>query len=288
MPTISSAFAPFIPLTSHFGVVRGRKGKDHHLSMSTLEPSRTKKLTTKKQRKLVKKSENGCRVANKVTVTVRNAGKSSAYTTEKNKYMKAFKPLKDLVLRSKVSGKVVDVCDFGAFVNIGYATRGSRAGTALLHISQIQDDRIENIHDFVKVGDVIEGARVISVNLEKGEVGLSLRACYPKCRDITTLKVGDELEGKVDSVVPYGVFVDVGANVNALLHISRITGGAIENIRHHLNEGDAVLVRVIYINKEKETMAVSMLDETADQYLDCRMSQRIKRFCYCWDLSRGF
>lgn len=108
---------------------------------------------------------------------------------------------------SKISGKVVDVCDFGAFVSIGYNTRGSRSGTALLHISQLSDKKISNIHDEIKAGDDIEGARVISVDLRKGEVGLSLRAQRPKRRDFAKLKVGDELEGKVASVVSYGTLL---------------------------------------------------------------------------------
>lgn len=164
------------------------------------------------------------------------------------------------------------MCDFGAFINIGYASRG------LLHISQIQDTRVANINNVFKVGDTVEGARVINVDLAKGEVGLSLRSKRPKRVDLNKFKVGDTLEGKVDSVVSYGVFVDVGASTNALLHISRITGSAIENIRHHLNEEDPVSVHVIDIDVERKTMAVSMLDKKADQYLDRRMSQRMKRF----------
>ena len=128
------------------------------------------------------------------------------------------------------------------------------------------------------MGDTIKDARVISVDARKGEVGLSLRAKRSKRSDFTKLTVGDQIEGRVDSVVSYGVFIDVGTNVNALLHISRITGGAIENVRHHLNEGDPVSVHVIDLDKKKKTVAVSMLDKKADQYLDRRMSQRLKRF----------
>lgn len=198
------------------------------------------------------------------------------YNSKKNN--RTFKPLKDLVLGSKVSGTVVDVCDFGAFVNIGYATRGSRAGTALLHISQIKNEKIKNIHDVIQVGDVIEGARVIGVDPKKGEVGLSLRSRRQKRKDFQSLKVGDEVEGKVDSLLSYGAFIDVGCDVNGLLHISRITGGAIENIRHHLNEGDPVSVHIIDIDADRKTMAVSMLDKKADLYLDRRMKQRMKKY----------
>jgi len=122
----------------------------------------------------------------------------------------------------------------------------------------------------------VRDARVITVDSTKGEVGLSLRNPRHKRRDLRTVKTGEVLEGKVDKIVPYGAFVDVGASVNPLLHISRITGGAIENIRHHLNEG--VTVHVINVDLEKKTMAVSMLDRKADLYLDRRMSQKMKRF----------
>lgn len=193
---------------------------------------------------------------------------------------KSFKPLKDLKLGSSVSGVVVDVCDFGAFVDIGYATRGSRAGTALLHISQITDERISSAGDVLSVGQKLEDGqlRVISVDPVKGEAGLSLRARRPRRTDFAKLEVGARMDGRVSGVVPYGAFVDVGANVNGLLHISRITGGAIENVRHHLNEGDSVSVHIVDIDRKRKKMAVSMLDKKADQYLDRRMSQRLKRY----------
>lgn len=116
------------------------------------------------------------------------------------------------------------------------------------------------------------------MDLAKGEVGLSLRSRRPKRRDVSTVKVGDELEGKVDSILPYGAFVDVGVTCNGLLHISRITGGVIGNIRHHLNEGDPVTVHVIDVDAGKKTLAVSMLDKKADLYLDRRLSQKMKKF----------
>jgi general stress protein 13 len=107
---------------------------------------------------------------------------------------------------------------------------------------------------------------------------LSLRSRRQKRKDFLSLKVGGEVEGKVDSLLSYGAFIDVGCDVNGLLHISRITGGAIENIRHHLNEGDPVSVHIIDIDADRKTMAVSMLDKKADLYLDRRMKQRMKKY----------
>lgn len=269
------AFAPSTQTNSRYNArLKGREVDILHSSVATPEVAVAESTKTKSPKKRKQKSMK----KGKKRVIVKSVPKRNKSKGKGSEINKSFKPLKDLKLGSKVSGTVVDVCDFGAFVNIGYATRGSRSGTALLHISQIQNKKISNIRDTIKVGDSIEGARVIKIDVKKGEVGLSLRGRRPKRRDFTKLEVGDVLEGKVDSVVPYGVFVDVGANANALLHISRITGGSIENVRNHLNEGDPVSVHVIDLDKERKTIAVSMLDKKADQYLDRRMSQRLKRF----------
>mmetsp|Transcript_7663 Transcript_7663/g.17351 ORF Transcript_7663/g.17351 Transcript_7663/m.17351 type:complete len:367 (+) Transcript_7663:287-1387(+) len=297
----ADAFAPITQANSRYNA--RVKGRESSILQSTVVPeapvtksTATKSPSKKKQRSVKskgnknkgKKSSNSkgknSPVQHKRSPNSKGKSRSNSKSKsspnskgESNPNSKSFKPIKDLKLGSKISGNVVDVCDFGVFVHIGYATQGSRAGTALLHISQIQDKKVENIRDIIKVGDTIE-SRVINIDLKKGEVGLSKRSQRPKRGDFNHFNVGDVLEGKVDSVVPYGVFVDVGANVNALLHISRITGGAVENVRHHLNEGDPVSVHIIDLDKKKKTVAVSMLDKKADQYLDRRMSQRLKRF----------
>jgi ribosomal protein S1 len=278
----ASAFAPVSTRSISYTRSIAMKGADNTvLFSSTAEaPADTSTSTSSSQTnnkaKSSSKKQRNAIFKNIPPKQRKSKGKQNSNKSKNNN--RNFKPLKDLVVGSIISGTVVDVCDFGAFVNIGYATRGSRAGTALLHISQISNERITNIHDMMKVGDVIEGACVIGVDIKKGEVGLSLRTRRQKRKDFTSWKVGDEVEGKVDSLLPYGAFIDIGANVNGLLHISRVTGGAIENIRHHLNEGDSVSVHIIDIDTDRKTMAVSMLDKKADQYLSKRMNQRMKKY----------
>lgn len=226
-----------------------------------------KSLKSKKLQKVQKKRNKNSK---------RNSKRSSKGRENKQKVQ--FKALKDLKLGSTVSGKVIETCEFGAFVDIGYNTQGSRYGSALLHISQIQDKRVHNVTDVLNKGDAVEGARVIKIDHVKGEVGISLRTSRSKRKDISEFKVRDRMVGRVATVLNYGAFIDVGANVNPLLHISRVTGSAIENIRHFLNEGDTVPVHVIDIDVDKKTMAVSMLDKKADQYLDRRLSQKKRKF----------
>jgi len=118
--------------------------------------------------------------------------------------------------------------------------------------------------------------RVIQINYAKGEVGLSLRKKRPNRKAMNEIPLNKEIQGTVANVVAYGAFIDVGADVNALLHISRISQERIRNIREYLNEGDKVWVHIIDKDEEKKSMAASMLDSEADQYLEKRSNQMKK------------
>lgn len=118
------------------------------------------------------------------------------------------KPLKELELGSTIDGKVVELVPFGAFIQTGYQTK--RNGWALLHKSQIQGARIENVSDVFKVGQKIKNLRVISIDQKKGEVSLSLRKKRARRKSLSEVRVGEELTGKVKGLVSYGAFVDVG------------------------------------------------------------------------------
>ena len=75
--------------------------------------------------------------------------------------------LKDLFPGMTISGTVRNVVDFGAFVDIGVHQDG------LVHISQMSERYVKHPSEIVKVGDVIE-TRVLSVDLEKGKISLSM------------------------------------------------------------------------------------------------------------------
>jgi uncharacterized protein len=67
-----------------------------------------------------------------------------------------------------LKGTVRNVVDFGAFVDIGVKQDG------LVHISQMADRYVKNPLEVVSVGDVVE-VRVISLDLERGRIGLSMK-----------------------------------------------------------------------------------------------------------------
>jgi small subunit ribosomal protein S1 len=183
-------------------------------------------------------------------------------------------PLTELKLGSKVEGRVAAFTEFGVFIKINYNLKNKGgAGYALLHKSQIRDEAVEDPKKLFRIGNVVKDLRILTINYEKGEVGVSLRKQRDTRKSMSEFEIGKEYKGKVARVVSYGAFVDVGAKANALLHISRISQKKIENIRNWVNEGDTVNVRIVSVDDKKNTLAASMLDMEADEYLNKRSKQ---------------
>ncbi|WP_416828574.1 S1 domain-containing post-transcriptional regulator GSP13 [Ectobacillus polymachus] len=83
-----------------------------------------------------------------------------------------------------VSGVVTGIQAYGAFVALDEHTQG------LIHISEITNGYVKDIHDFLKVGDKIK-VKVLVVNEENGKISLSLKAVEEQTRSMkqTTMKV---------------------------------------------------------------------------------------------------
>lgn len=174
-------------------------------------------------------------------------------------------------LGSVIDGTVVEIKPYGAFIQTRYAIKDK--GWALLHKSQIQHNYVDDISKILKIGQKIR-PRVIAIDHETRQVNLSLRAKRDKRKKIQEFHVGDEVEGRIKAIEPYGAFVDIGCTSDALLHISRISVDKITNVSDHFTIGDKVLVHLINVDLEKKTMAVSMLPPVADEYLDRRKTYR--------------
>lgn len=122
--------------------------------------------------------------------------------------------LASIKVGDKVSGTIVNVTDFGAFVEIGEGIQG------LLHKSQLQG----GLKD-LKVGSAIE-TTVSRVDTERARISLTTRGVGKEERDalmenyLETVSEGDVLKGKVSHLVDYGVFVEVSDGIQGLVHIS--------------------------------------------------------------------
>lgn len=250
--------------------VNGSMGVDTSAPQKNKKNKKTKRKSNNKRKN--KKMKNGGGKAKNKTNKAR-AVTSKILSNDDQSLL----PLTDLKLGSTIDGYVASFTPFGIFIKTAYdfKNKGSN-GYALLHKSQIRDEKVDDLTKLFRIGARVKGLRVININYAKGEVGLSLRKKRAHRKKLKDVPIGVEIEGTVSSVLAYGAFVDVGADANALLHISRISQRKIRNIRDVISEGEKVTVRILSKDLKKKTMAASMLDKDTDEYLDKRSEQMKK------------
>ena len=116
-----------------------------------------------------------------------------------------------------VKGVVTGVVDFGAFVNVDGVE-------GLIHISEISWERVNNPTDYVKVGDTVE-AKIIAIDKERLSLSIKQLTEDPWISEVENLKRGDEVEGTITRITPFGAFVQISPAVEALVHVSELGNG---------------------------------------------------------------
>ncbi|MCK4283802.1 MAG: 30S ribosomal protein S1 [Candidatus Brocadiae bacterium] len=151
------------------------------------------------------------------------------------------------------TGKVKNIVDFGAFVDLGGID-------GLLHITDMSWGRISHPSEMVAIDDLIE-VMILNVDIEKEKVALGLKQKTPSPWDGIEEKypVGSVVAGEVVNLMSYGAFVKIEEGVEGLVHISEMSWTRRIN---HPSEvvaiGDVVDVMVLGINKEKEEISLGI------------------------------
>ena len=146
-----------------------------------------------------------------------------------------------------IEGKVVKIADFGAFVNVINGIDG------LVHISELDQKKVNKVEDVVKIGDVVK-VKVIDVDAAKKRIALSIKQTQPSNWDkvATDFSVNQEIEGTVQSVQAFGAFIQLLPGVDGLIHNN--------HMQEKLNVGDTVKAKIIEINPEERRIALSTKD----------------------------
>lgn len=154
-----------------------------------------------------------------------------------------------LTVGDKVEGVITGVVDFGAFVNVGGIE-------GLVHISEISWERVNNPGDYVKVGDKIE-AKIIAI--DKDRLSLSMKQLQedPWLKEVDAFKVGDDVEGTVTRITPFGAFVQISPSVEALVHVSELGGEAVDPEKvFTLNERKSFVV--LDVDRDSRKISLSL------------------------------
>ena len=126
---------------------------------------------------------------------------------------------KDLKIGDKLSGKVVVLADYGAFIEIAPGVEG------LIHVSEMSwSQHLRSAQEFLKVGDVLD-AQILTLDREERKMSLGLKQLKPDPWEVIVDKypVGSKHKAKVRNFTNFGVFVELEEGVDGLVHISDLS-----------------------------------------------------------------
>lgn len=149
-----------------------------------------------------------------------------------------------------IEGKVKNVTDFGAFIDLGGAD-------GLLHISEMSWGRIENPKKLFKAGDEV---RVFIKDIKEDKIALSMKFDdeNPWKDAADRFAVGTIVTGKVARMTEFGAFVELAPGVDALLHVSQIAKEHIEKPSDVLSVGQEIEAKIVDFNEADKKISLSM------------------------------
>jgi small subunit ribosomal protein S1 len=157
---------------------------------------------------------------------------------------------------SRVAGKVRNLTDFGAFVEIEEGIDG------LVHVSDMSwTRRVKHPSEVLRKGDDVE-AIITSIDQDNRRISLSIKEFQPN--DWQAFKdkhqPGDVVEGTVTRVADFGVFVQIEGMVEGLMHVSETPLARGQKPQEHYKEGDPVRARILRIEDAEMKVGLSGLN----------------------------
>ncbi|MDR1720121.1 MAG: 30S ribosomal protein S1 [Dysgonamonadaceae bacterium] len=159
----------------------------------------------------------------------------------------------DLKVGDKVTGKVVVMADYGAFIEISQGVEG------LIHVSEMSwTQHLKSAQDFMKVGDEVE-AVILTLDRDERKMSLGIKQLKPDPWENVEDKyaVGTKHLAKVRNFTNFGVFVEIEEGVEGLIHISDLSWT--KKIKHpseFTSIGADIEVQVLEIDKENRRLSL--------------------------------
>jgi len=156
---------------------------------------------------------------------------------------------------SRVTGKVVSLTDYGAFVELEEGIEG------LIHVSEMSWTRkIRHPSKVVSVGELVE-AVVLDIKPDSRRISLGMKQVVPNPWDVISEKypIGTTIEGKIKNITDFGLFIGIDEGIDGLVHISDISWT--KRIKHPselYQKGDVVQAIVLDIEKGNERFSLGI------------------------------
>lgn len=151
-----------------------------------------------------------------------------------------------------VSGHVTNLCDFGAFIDLGGLE-------GLIHISELSWGRVGHPEHMLQRGQEVH-AYVLEVDREAARIALSIKRLRPDPWKTVEerYQIGQIVSGIVTNVVDFGAFACIEEGLEGLIHVSELAEGHFLHPRNVVDEGQRVEARILTIDAKARRLGLSL------------------------------
>ncbi|MCY4454628.1 MAG: 30S ribosomal protein S1 [Immundisolibacterales bacterium] len=160
---------------------------------------------------------------------------------------------------SRIAGRVTNIADFGAFVEIEEGVEG------LVHVSEM-DWTNRNVHPsrVVQIGDDAQ-VMILDVDEERRRISLGIKQCLPNPWEefALTRAKGDRVTGRIKSITDFGMFIGLDGGIDGLVHVSDLSwneDGEILLRNHRKGEEIDTVVLAVDAERERISLGIKQLD----------------------------
>jgi small subunit ribosomal protein S1 len=162
----------------------------------------------------------------------------------------------EIVIGSKVKGRIVNVADYGAFLELQPGVEG------LIHVSEMSwSQHLRNPQDFIKVGDIVE-AVVLTIDREERKMSLGIKQLsedpWTRPEVLTKYAIGTTHKGIVRNLTNFGLFLELEEGIDGLVHVSDLSWT--KKVKHpseFTKVGETLEVKVLELDAANRRLALS-------------------------------
>ncbi len=162
---------------------------------------------------------------------------------------------------AELEGIVKNITDFGAFVDLGGVD-------GLIHITDFSWGRINHPSEIVEIGQNIN-VQVIDFNKETSRISLGLKQLVenPWQTIPEKFKAGDVVQGKIVSIMNYGIFIELEKGIEGLIHISEVSWTKnVQNLQDSYKVGESLESKVLFVDSGEQKISLGIKQLSDDPW----------------------
>lgn len=168
-----------------------------------------------------------------------------------------------------LKGRVINLADFGAFIDVGGVE-------GLVHLSELSWKRVNAPADILEVGDEVE-VYVLNIDEERERLALSLKRLEPDPWTIIDeyYQVGQLLEATITKLTKYGAFarLDDDYALEGLIHISELSENHVNHPRDVVQPSQTVTIRIIRVDKDQRQLGLSIKQVVSEKFVEADLEK---------------